>query len=169
MTLDAISGLTDDDLLALEKLVSREQRRRRRKARRERKQTFIRSAPTPTVPYLPGGRVRRWTLYVLLLEKHRYYVGITAQRVQSRYEQHAQGIGAKWTRQHPPLGVLESYPLGRMCESDAVKHETAKTLQVMAQYGEANVRGGSMCFLDAAKVAREAERLRKIAERSIAA
>lgn len=112
--------------------------------------------------YNQGGRVRRWTLYVLQLKNSKYYVGITAQKVQSRYEQHLNGKGAKWTKQHPPLGIVEHYPIGSMPESEAVLIETNKTLEYIAQYGSENVRGGKLVIVDDKKLEKTYQRLLRI-------
>lgn len=114
------------------------------------------------IPYKPGGRVRNWNIYVLLLSGEKYYVGVTAQKVNQRFQQHLDGTGAKWTRQHKPLGIVESYSIGRMSESEAVKIETNKTMQVIAVHGTDRVRGGSLVRLDQAKMERTYQKLLKI-------
>lgn len=109
----------------------------------------IKKAPELVEPLrVPGGRRRNFRLYVLLLQHSKYYVGMTAQKVTSRYGQHELGIGAKWTRQHPPIGILETIELGFMSESEACALETKKTLELIREHGELCVRGGKFCFVD---------------------
>lgn len=150
-----LSTLSNRELRSLKKRVNAELR-----ARKPQKQL------TTDVVYRPGGRVRRWTLYALQLKNNKYYVGITAQKVQSRYEQHSNGTGAKWTKLHQPLGILEHYSIGVMSESEAVKVETSKTLEYIAQYGSEHVRGGKLVIVDDKKLEKAYQRLLRIQQRS---
>lgn len=52
-----------------------------------------------------------WHLYLLLCGDGSYYAGITTD-VAARFQAHAAGKGARYTRSHPPLRVLGSraYP-----------------------------------------------------------
>lgn len=77
-------------------------------------------------------------IYVLKLERGKYYVGMTRRTVQ-RLTQHWDGNGSAWTRKYEMVDLLEWYPNKR--ESD----ENTITLQVMAKYGVHNVRGGDWC------------------------
>lgn len=77
-------------------------------------------------------------IYVLKLERGKYYVGMTRHTVQ-RLTQHWDGDGSAWTRKYEMQDLLEWYPKKR--ESD----ENKITLQVMAKYGVRNVRGGDWC------------------------
>lgn len=91
-------------------------------------------------------RHRFWILYVLELEDDCYYVGITAySRIDKRYEQHRAGKGARWTQLHKPRTVLWTKRLGYMSEREAVRIETAKTLELSKLYGMYKVRGGGLC------------------------
>ena len=94
-------------------------------------------------------RIREFQLYVLYCEGGNRYVGITAYKdVNKRLKEHKNGKGAKWTSLHKPLYIEESYTLGVMSESQAVKLETIKTLELMQEYGTANVRGGKFCQVE---------------------
>lgn len=46
-----------------------------------------------------------WFLYLLECSGGSYYAGITTD-VQARFQAHATGKGARYTRAHPPLRVL---------------------------------------------------------------
>ena len=46
-----------------------------------------------------------WFLYLLECSGGSYYAGITTD-VQARFQAHAAGKGARYTRAHPPLRVL---------------------------------------------------------------
>ncbi len=115
----------------------------------------------------PGGRVRRWTLYVLQLKNNKYYIGITAQRVEARYEQHANGTGAKWTKLHQPLGILEYYSIGVMSEGEAVAIETNKTLEYISMHGSEHVRGGKLTIIDDKKLEKVYQRLLRVLQKSL--
>jgi predicted GIY-YIG superfamily endonuclease len=144
-----LSGYSQNQLNRLKQAINKELKVRKNKPKRTK------------VPYTAGGRIRNWTLYVLLLKNNKYYVGITAQKVKSRYEQHASGMGAKWTRLHPPIGILEYEKIGRMTESEAVSIETDKTLELITQHGTEHVRGGSLVIVDDAKLERTYQALLK--------
>jgi len=44
------------------------------------------------------------------------YIGVTAD-VQARYVRHAKGVGALYTKTHPPLRLLFSLPVGTRAEA----------------------------------------------------
>lgn len=46
-----------------------------------------------------------WSVYILRCTGERLYTGISTD-VARRYEQHRRGIGAKFTRAHPPIAIL---------------------------------------------------------------
>ena len=48
-----------------------------------------------------------WYLYLLECRDGSYYTGITT-NVERRFAEHLAGKGARYTRSHPPLRVLES-------------------------------------------------------------
>jgi predicted GIY-YIG superfamily endonuclease len=73
-------------------------------------------------------------LYILRCEDDTWYVGITF-NLNIRFAQHWSGVGAKWTRLHKPVEVVEViYP---------ATNENEKTLELMNKYGWERVRGGS--------------------------
>lgn len=75
-------------------------------------------------------------IYVLQLEHNKYYVGRAADP-EKRFEQHVIGKGARWTRRHKPLEIIETYPTNSRFDEDKT------TKEYMAKYGIENVRGGS--------------------------
>ena len=77
-------------------------------------------------------------VYILQLEKGKYYVGKTKQP-DFRIEQHFNSSGSAWTKLYPPISVLEIIP---NCDD---YDEDKKTIQCMEKYGLDNVRGGSFC------------------------
>lgn len=93
-------------------------------------------------------KMRHYRLYALRLKNDKYYVGMTAQSVNARYEQHYSGKGSKWTSIHQPINVVESIELGLTSEGNSARKENELTVKYMEKYGVQNVRGGSMCFLD---------------------
>lgn len=80
-------------------------------------------------------------IYVLKLEDEKYYVGKTNHTFQ-RFNQHATGSGAKWTKKHPVVDLHAFHP--NMKDSD----ENKLTIQMMQNYGVRNVRGGSWTKVD---------------------
>jgi predicted GIY-YIG superfamily endonuclease len=77
-------------------------------------------------------------VYVLKCEDDCYYVGIT-RNLNMRMAQHWTGEGAKWTRLHKPISVVEViYPA-------TMESENATTQRYMELYGKEFVRGGAWC------------------------
>lgn len=96
-----------------------------------------------------SGRYRVFQLYALELRDGCFYVGMTAYKdVQRRFEEHARGgrKGSIWTKEHAPIRVIETRPVGEMFESEVVLLENAMTIEYMNRYGVPKVRGGDMCF-----------------------
>lgn len=80
------------------------------------------------------------TVYVLRLEREKYYVGKT-RNLQNRLDDHFVGaeFGSAWTRKYKPIDVVETI-------EDADDFDEDKyTLKYMSKYGIDNVRGGSFC------------------------
>ncbi|MBL8520504.1 MAG: GIY-YIG nuclease family protein [Betaproteobacteria bacterium] len=55
----------------------------------------------------PDGRIHppAWVLYLLECEGGRFYTGITTD-LERRFAEHCAGLGARYTRMHPPLRVV---------------------------------------------------------------
>jgi predicted GIY-YIG superfamily endonuclease len=75
-------------------------------------------------------------LYVLKLEKGKWYVGKTSD-VMKRYQQHVGGKGSAWTSKYPPVSLVESKPVVSFHDENNV------TKDYMKKYGIEHVRGGS--------------------------
>jgi cellular nucleic acid-binding protein len=75
-------------------------------------------------------------LYVLKLEKGKWYVGKTSD-VMKRYQQHVEGKASAWTSKYSPVSLVESKPI--ISDHD----ENNITKDYMKKYGIENVRGGS--------------------------
>ena len=75
-------------------------------------------------------------IYVLQLEKGKYYVGKTDHTFR-RFNQHVSGEGAKWTQKYAVKDLFEFHK--DMVGAD----ENRITLLMMREYGIENVRGGS--------------------------
>jgi cellular nucleic acid-binding protein len=76
------------------------------------------------------------TLYVLKLEKGKWYVGKSAD-IMKRYQQHLGGSGSAWTSKYSPISLVESKPITSPHDENNV------TKDYMKKYGVENVRGGS--------------------------
>ncbi len=127
-----LKKLETKELLELKLRISREIKSR--KPKKKKRQTEVKR--------------RNYKVYVLVCKNGKFYVGMTAQKVESRYEQHASGKGAKWTRLHPPVGIESVVQLGYTDELTALKKENEVTREVIAKYGGENVRGGDLCYVD---------------------
>ena len=76
------------------------------------------------------------SLYVLKLEKGKWYIGKSAD-IMKRYQQHLSGSGSAWTSKYPPTTLVESRPI------TSTHDENNVTKDYMKKYGVENVRGGS--------------------------
>lgn len=143
---DVITGvehISDADLKELRHAVRVEMRKRRGANPKLRQTKKHREKRVKKV--IEKDRFRCWTLYTLYLNGGNYYVGITAYKTtKTRYEQHLNGKGAKWTKLHKPTGILEQKSLGTMHESQAIELETTKTIELIDLYGINKVRGGKI-------------------------
>ena len=79
-------------------------------------------------------------IYILQLEKGKYYVGKTKEP-EFRLNEHFNGDGSEWTRKFKPVSVLKLIPHCNAYDEDKY------TLMMMEQHGIFNVRGGSFCEL----------------------
>jgi predicted GIY-YIG superfamily endonuclease len=77
------------------------------------------------------------TIYVLLCEKNRYYVGKTQRPLTARIEEHFKQHGSEWTKKYRPIKVVEVIPDADQFDED--KH----TKKYMKKYGIDKVRGGT--------------------------
>lgn len=94
-------------------------------------------------------KMRYYTLYALLLENDYYYVGMTSYKdPMRRFQQHLDGKGAKWTKLHKPLRIIETRYLGYISESECARLETDMAIEYMTAYGHRQVRGGALCIVD---------------------
>lgn len=82
------------------------------------------------------------TIYVLLCEKKRYYIGKTIRPLQSRIEEHFNSNGSEWTRKYKPLKVIE------IIQNADDFDEDKYTKIYMQKYGIDRVRGGSYTQLE---------------------
>lgn len=94
-------------------------------------------------------KIREYQLYALQLDGGFYYVGMTSYKDATiRLQQHIDGAGAKWTKLHKPLKIIETRSLGVCTESSAAEAETLMTKEYMSIYGMYKVRGGSLCYVN---------------------
>jgi len=80
-------------------------------------------------------------LYILQLEKGKYYVGKSTD-VEKRFREHKAGSGSAWTTEYKPVKILETRPI------TSVHDETNVTKDYMKKYGIDNVRGGAYCQME---------------------
>ncbi len=81
------------------------------------------------------------TIYCLRLERGKYYVGLTRKEGFDRLDAHRSGKGAAWTKKYKPIGQVWVEADMKPADEDRL------TLEMMAKYGVANVRGGDWCQL----------------------
>ncbi len=83
-------------------------------------------------------------VYVLRLARRKFYVGTTLREMRTRYAEHAEGWGSRWTTQHPPTKCLcwMRVPVGT---SGKVENELTRYLMWTLGWGA--VRGGDWVFV----------------------
>lgn len=92
-----------------------------------------------------GQDKKQWYLYVLKLEKDKYYVGITSQTVEKRFNEHKTGIrAANWTKKYKPVEIVHSRMLGIITKQDAEVIENKAVREYINTYGINRVRGGDI-------------------------
>ena len=79
-------------------------------------------------------------VYVLRLEKGKYYVGYSGE-IETRIASHFLQNGSLWTKKYKPIEVLSVRP-------GDVLLENVITITMMAKHGYENVRGGKYCKVD---------------------
>lgn len=84
---------------------------------------------------------RRW-IYVLELEKGKYYVGQTDNLIK-RIKKHGTKHGAAWTNIYKPINFYKIIDNGICTEEEILKKENEITIELMTEFGWLNVRGGS--------------------------
>jgi hypothetical protein len=75
-------------------------------------------------------------IYILTLEKNKYYVGKT-NSPNFRIEQHFANTGSAWTKKYKPIAIQQ------LIENSDDFDEDKHVLKLMTKYGIDNVRGGS--------------------------
>ena len=80
-------------------------------------------------------------IYILKLEHKKWYIGKSG-NINKRFEQHINGIGAKWTQLYKPISIEETRELSNNADEDDI------TLEYMKKYGIENVRGGIYCNVE---------------------
>ena len=91
-----------------------------------------------------ASEARQYWLYALRLEGGRYYVGFTND-VDRRFNKHAKGKGAVWTRLYKPIEVIETRQIPTDQNHRAGYLEDDMTFEYAMKYGAEYVRGGGYC------------------------
>lgn len=79
-----------------------------------------------------------YTIYTLRLEDNKYYVGKTIKDIDVRFAEHLNSKGSEWTKNHPPIEVIETIKGDKWAEDSQV-------YRMIDKYGIDNVRGGKFC------------------------
>ena len=88
---------------------------------------------------------KRWHLYILKLEKEKWYVGITSKTPEARFNEHKLGKrAAYWTMKYKPVSIELIEDLGVVSKKHAETYENKTTRLLMKERGLNNVRGGDL-------------------------
>ena len=82
------------------------------------------------------------TIYVLLCEQNKYYIGKTKRPLQKRIKEHFSNDGSEWTKKYKPIKIIQQIPNADDFDEDKY------TKIYMKKYGIDNVRGGSYTQID---------------------
>lgn len=86
--------------------------------------------------YIDKFKIYKMIIYILKLTDNKYYIGKTFNLKRRIYE-HKIGIGSKWTKKYPMIGIIKTIKTNDLFSEDKyVKY-------YMNRYGIDNVRGGS--------------------------
>ncbi|QQS69903.1 GIY-YIG nuclease family protein [Candidatus Saccharibacteria bacterium] len=94
--------------------------------------------------YTKPASTKRWTLYVLLLEEGKYYVGITSQTPEKRFQEHLHARKSYWTEKYPPIKIIQTVDLGGLDREAALAYENRVVRKYITEKGINNVRGGDI-------------------------
>lgn len=97
-------------------------------------------------PWIIEYEKKPWILYALKLEGGFLYIGMSRNPVR-RFGKHKNGKGARWTREHKPLEIIEQRITDKTLESEASKLEDDMTIEYAMKFGSQIVRGGNYCQL----------------------
>lgn len=91
-------------------------------------------------------------IYILKLEKDKFYVGQSID-IDQRMKLHLKGkLGSEWTKLYKPIKILKIIETTFTESSLAMQIENSITIECMQKYGWRNVRGGDYCTLDVEKL-----------------
>lgn len=82
-------------------------------------------------------------LYALQLQNNCYYIGMS-RNVDRRFKAHKKGKTI-WTKENPPISIIEVRETGLTSDSEASILENEMTLEYAREYGIKFVRGGGYC------------------------
>ena len=86
---------------------------------------------------------KHYHLYVLLLEQHKFYIGITSKTPEERFREHKNGfLAARWTKKYAPIKIIDTKDLGMMTLAEAESFENKVVRAYMQEKGYNNARGG---------------------------
>lgn len=96
-------------------------------------------------PTVRGQSMKPFWLYVLRLERGKYYVGITTKTPEKRMQEHVFGYpGARWTKKYKPIAIHDKKDLGMMTLQEAETYENKVVRKYMHELGYNNTRGGDL-------------------------
>ena len=87
---------------------------------------------------------KHWWLYVLKCEHDKWYIGITSQTPEKRFQEHLHGRKSYWTEEHPPIKIADRKYLGDLSLNEAKQYENKVVRTYMRQKGVNKVRGGDL-------------------------
>ena len=90
---------------------------------------------------------KHYHLYILKLEKDKYYVGVTSKTPEQRFKEHKNGfLAAKWVKKYKPIEIIQTKDLGLTTYKEAALFESRVTRKYIEKYGKENVRGGDLNY-----------------------
>lgn len=101
---------------------------------------------------------KNWHVYVLKLQKDKWYVGITTKTPDQELANHKAGKAGEWTRKYKPVSLQFKRDMGELPPERAEMVLDRAMRKYVKEHGADNVRGG---YLDGLNTATE-KKSRKI-------
>jgi predicted GIY-YIG superfamily endonuclease len=85
---------------------------------------------------------KRLHVYVLKLQKNKWYVGVTTKNPEDELAAHKAGKGNSWTKQYKPIAIHFKRDMGELPADRAEMLEDRAMRKYVKEHGADNVRGG---------------------------
>lgn len=89
-----------------------------------------------------SANTKHWHVYVLKLQKNKWYVGVTTKQPEQILSEHKAGKGNDWTRKYKPVDLHFHRDMGELPSDRAEMLVDRAMRKYVKEHGADNVRGG---------------------------